>query len=317
MKRSLKYLSLLVAAILVVTGCNLKTDPEKQLKEAIEKTSKATSVNEKINAEVSMKEDGKDVSLNLEGDFDEYMESEEKGALHGNLKLSSQGMSYSVEGYADIDKNIFGAYLNVAGTWIKFENKIDEEEFNKVIEQYKDKFNTKDGDEFMKLVKEVKTEKTEEKGTTKLVVVFDKDKINSEIKDTFSKVKEEAMKEITDAEDKKDAEEEISEFEEIINKGILSDNISCNIYLKDGYISKFEFDMTNLINSIQKSFNLDKDKLKEFEAAELKAKITIELTKYDKVEKITIPDAAKNGKNFEDLMNDENTSSLLGSFLGM
>ena len=53
MKKSLKFLSLLLMVMLVLTGCK-KEDPKKQLENALEKLEKAESVSLKLDADLSI-----------------------------------------------------------------------------------------------------------------------------------------------------------------------------------------------------------------------------------------------------------------------
>ena len=122
MKRSLKYLSILFAFILVLTGCG-KKDSKKDLVDAIKKTSDLKSVKENIKVTASFKTEGQNVGVELTGDAETYKENEDSTLIHVKAKLGSMGMGYETELYADTNKEGISMYMNMLGQWMKLEQK--------------------------------------------------------------------------------------------------------------------------------------------------------------------------------------------------
>ena len=195
MKKYLKYFSLIFILLLVVTGCSNEA-PDKQLEDAINKTSEVKSLKESINQEISFKQDGETMTFSLGADIDAYQESNTSSTAYAKIKAAMTGISYQFDGYFDVNDNNFGMYINLANKWMKIEQELTEQEYKSSLEQYKeiiDKYNDYD---YTKIIKEVKEEETDKKGYTKLNVVFDKDKINEEFKNIYSGTIEEMKKQL-------------------------------------------------------------------------------------------------------------------------
>ena len=189
----------------------------------------------------------------------------------------------------------FGAYVNFNNTWVKFEQEFDKKTYQEVINDLKKEFT--DSEKFIKLVKSLKEEKTDKKGYTKLVVTFDKDKINEEIKKSADKTIEEYQNDTkTTSEEKNEA---IEKAKKISDNGLLSKDIKVNIYIKDGYIAIVDVDLSELISCVSKD-SLSEEEKKQIDDLNLEAKLTIELSNFNKIEKIEIPADAKNGKDILD-----------------
>lgn len=297
MRKYLKYLSFVFVFLLVLTGCDTDAKSEKKLKDAIDKTAKASSLNEKIKLSGSGNVEGQKQDYTIEGDFDTYKDSENSSTMRGKLKLASTGMEYSVESYLALSDTKFGAYVNFNNTWVKFEQEFDKKTYQEVINDLKKEFT--DSEKFIKLVKSLKEEKTDKKGYTKLVVTFDKDKINEEMKKSADKAIDEYKNDnTTSAEEKTEA---IERVKKISDNGLLSNNIKVNIYIKDGYISIVEVDLSELINCLSKD-SLSEEEKKQIDDLKLEAKLSIELSNFNKIEKIEIPADAKNGKDILDFI---------------
>ena len=126
-------------------------------------------------------------------------------------------------------------------------------------------------------------------------------KAKNKCKKGFEKALEEYSKnkeQIGDAEKVNEVDEALKEIEEnetykSIKDGMLSEDIKLDIYVKDGYISYFEYDLTSLIKNILNKVKLPDETKAEFDKLNLSAKVTVELSNFNGVKDITIPNDIK------------------------
>ncbi len=259
MKKSLKFLSLFIAILIVMTGCETSNtkDAKTQLEDAIKKTSEAKGMALKLDASMEAAAEGTTmtVKLGMNGDF--Y--NDDTPTSHFTTSVSLLGMSQESEMYTEVKDGYNYTYTKSGDKWTytKSEYKKEDaspEQIKKVLDN----------------AKSVKQEKSDKKGYTKLVVTVDKDKLN------------EAMK-----------NESISEL--VSNDTKIDTDITMNVYLKDGYVSIIEMDLGDVLKSaLANSENSNNN-------ANVKATITIEMSKFNKVDKISIPeDVTKNATEEKD-----------------
>lgn len=209
MKRSLKFLSLLLMVMLVLTGCK-KEDPKKQLENALEKLEKAESVSLKLDADLSVSAEGTTmaIGLGLNGDY-----SLKTKAGHFKANVSMFGMNEESEMYMEEKDGYTYSYEKDDEGWTYTKTAVTEDE----------KKETKAAD-VLKEFKSVKEVKSDKKGYTKLEVVISKDKLNDTMKEN-----EEMVSELVDG-------------EMAINK-----DVTLNVYLKDGEIRFITLDLADLL----------------------------------------------------------------------
>ena len=308
MKKSLKYFSILLALTLLLTGCKYGKDAKNDFTKALDKNNELKSLKEKVNITASFNSEGKKVDIELSGDLDAYKESADESSVHGKLKVGAMGTSYDTELYMNSNKEGYGLYLSLLGQWMKLEQKYSADEL-KQIEQYKEMFKGMKGIDYTKVLKSVKTTKSDKKGYTKLDVVIGKDKLNDEIKVNLDKIKDELLNNLkkynTDS-DYKEIEKEYNDSFKKLEKGIFSKDIKFNAYLKDGYVSIVKIDCAAIVNSLLdgiKDIDGADELVKDIKKLDLKLDITVEMSDFDKVEKITVPEAAKKGTDMSEYLN--------------
>lgn len=295
MKKSLKYLGVFFAFILVLTGCG-KKDPNKMLEDALEKTSKLESVHEKTSIEGSVKIEGVETSFSYatEGDF--IQKKDESIQAHMKFNFGVYGFGFQAEAYLDMSKEKLELYGQFMGKWYKLVTPIDKELFEQYEKQVKEQSTEYSAKDILKYTKSVKELKSDKDGYKKLEVVVDKDKINEEFKEEINKAIEESKKVLENAQTVK--EEDIKVIEEndtykSVQDGILSEDITLNVYLKDGYIAYMEYDVISLIDNVINKINIPEDVLEEYKKYDLKLKYVIEYSDFNKVKDIVVPEDAK------------------------
>lgn len=309
MKRFLKYFSILLAFTFMLTGCGkVGKDAKKELVDAIKKTSEAKSVKEKVNATANFDVEGNKINVDLSGDLESYKENDEAFTVHGKFKAGAMGMSYDAELYFDSNKDGLAMYMNFLGQWMKSEKKYTSDEL-KQVEQYKNILKEMKNLDYSKVIKSAKTAKEDKKGYKKLDVVLDKDKINEEFKSVINKEKEEILNQVkaktTNPNEVAKIEKEMNEAFKLIESGIVSEDIKLTMYLKNKYVAIVEIDGASLIKSVIGGFksilgsDAEVNKSIDSLTKDLKFDISVELSDFDKVEKINIPTEAKNGKNMD------------------
>lgn len=253
MKKGLKFLSLFVALLIIMTGCdNTKKDAKSELEDAIKKTSEVKGVALKLDASMEASAEGTTmtISLGMNGDF--Y--NADTPTSHFKTNVSLLGMSQEVEMYTEVKDGYNYTYTKSGDKWTYTKSEYKKEEAS--TEKIK---------EVLDNAKSVKEEKTDKKGYTKLVVTVDKDKIN------------EAMK-----------NENVSEL--VSDDAKVNTDITMNVYLKDGYVSIIEMDLGNVL----KDAIADNENSNSTDS-NVKAKITVEMNNFNKVDKISVPeDVTKN-----------------------
>lgn len=300
MKKGLKYLGVIFTFILVLTGCS-KKDPNEMLENALEKTSKLESIHEKVGVEGSVKIEGAETKFSFSVDGD-TIQKDDTFKSHMIYNIGLYGFNFQGEAYADLNKTNVELYGQFMGNWYKVASNVDSklyDEYKKELEEEMKDYSSKDILKYAKSVTEVKTDKD---GYTKLEVVVDKEKINNEFKEELKKTIEESKKQLEDAET--EVQEELKEIEEdetfkSLEDGILSEDITLVVYLKDGYIAYFEYDLQSIINNIINKVNLPEDVLAEYKKYDLNLKYTVEYSDFNKVKDIVVPDDVKS--NAEDM----------------
>lgn len=279
MKKSIKYFVLVLIVLLVfTTGCG-KKDPNKQLKDAIEKTENAKSVKVKFGLNYGFEMQGISMNMSFTGDEDIYKENEENMSAHGTYKFGMFGMNQSTENYVTLKDGYLYTYVkdeDEGWTYSKTEYKAEND--------YKDKV-TKMLDDATK----VKSEKSDKKGYTKLLVTLN-------IEDVLESINEIIPKDSLD------------EVSEQINNISMKD-IIFTVYLKDGYIAIIEMDLTDLLK------NISKDLTDELGQLNLNGLLTISMYDYNKVSEVKVPDEViNNAKESEKNDFDVNSFTNFGNF---
>lgn len=140
------------------------------------------------------------------------------------------------------------------------------DEWSYTKEKYTDVTINKQVADMLQEFTSVKEEKTDKKGYTKLKVVLNKDKVNKMLNSSLM----EAM------------------MQNKIDSLKISKDLEVTVYLKDGYISIMEFDLGDIFK------DLAGEELKD---TDVDFKLSIELSDFNQVDKITIPeDVKKNAK---------------------
>lgn len=260
MKKSIKYFGLMLLVLLIfTTGCD-KKDPEKMLKAAIKKTENLKSVKVKFNLNENVKMQGISMDMSFTGDEDVYMDNKDNMVAHGSYGMTMFGMNNSIENYIELKDGYIYTYNKDADSgwkYIKTEYKQENDYKDKMIEFFDD-------------AKTVKSQKSDKKGYTKLLVTLASDKIN-----TF--YKELAPKELIEQLDK-----------------LISKDINFNVYLKDGYISIVEFDLSDMFEDVKSLFG---EITEEYKDIDFTIKLTIEFSDFNNVSEFKIPDEViKNAK---------------------
>ena len=291
MKKGLKYLSLMFALLLVLTGCNFKSSKSEKaakddLTNGLEKTEKANNFSEKVTVDLSMEQEGKKIAANATIDGKVYTEGE-KTLLSADITAGASGMSITGKLYADIAKDSAKLYVNYMGQWIKFDTASLGTEFKDLMGQADTaQVSAKEILDYAKETKEVKSDKD---GQKKYNVVLDADKLNKKIAEGYDKALAEAKKS-GNAEEIADAEEELKD----IKNGVFGKDISVVLYTKDGYVSGFEVDIATIIDSISSKIT-DADAVAEIKKMNITGKIKVELSDFGTVSKIEIPAEALAG----------------------
>lgn len=242
MKKTIKYLSLLVITLLVVTGCGSKKDPKNVLEDALNNMRDVKSASIAAKFTVGMKSE--EMTLNM--DFDVDGKYDENKNFYMKIKTSLFGFTENQEMYIIEKDGLTYTYTGNDDGWTYTTEEasqlvpLPDEEWDESI------------DELLGMIKEVKEEKTDRDGYTKLTVTLDKDKLI------------EAMKE---------------EDEEIQDDIKLEGDLTFNLYVKDGYIAIIEMDISDIVNQATDD---------EVEM-NMTLKLTLELSDYNKIDAIVLP----------------------------
>lgn len=283
MKKYFKYFCLVfILLLLFITGCG-KKDPEKQLKNAIEKTENANSVKMKFGLNYGIEMQGISMNMSFTGDQDIYKENEESISAHGTYKIGTFGMNQSSESYVTLKDGYLYTYVkDEDGQWTysKIEYKNNNDYKDKVIK-------------VLDSATKVKSEKSEKKGYEQLSVTIN---IVDALKQFDNIIPKDSLDEINKQLDNNSMKE-----------------ITFTVYLKDGYISVIEMSLENILK------NMLKDISDEYDDINFNGLLTISMDDYNKVSKIEIPDDVINNAkevekdfNFDvnDFMNSNNMDEL-------
>ncbi len=250
MKKRLKYLSIVILLLVMVTGCGIK-DPKTQLSDAIEKVNSAKSFNIKMDGNLSLAAQGAEVkgSVNISGDVN--IENDEPSAHYtGNISIPLLGGDQQLEGYVKTKDGKVYTYSKTDGDWTVEEEEYKKEDFS--IDQIK---------ETLDKAKSIEKVDSDKKGYTKLVVTVSNSDINN------------AMNSVSDGE---------------LSSAQLTDDFKFNVYLKKGYLSIIEIDLTDMLSKLMSTETSNSSD------TSASAKITIELSNFNKVDKITVPSDVEN-----------------------
>ncbi len=283
MKKNFKYFSLVfILLLLFITGCG-KKDPEKQLKDAIEKTENANSVKMKFGLNYGIEMQGISMNMSFTGDQDIYKENEESISAHGTYKIGTFGMNQSSESYVTLKDGYLYTYVkDEDGQWT----------YSKI--EYKNNNDYKD--EVIKVLDsatKVKSEKSDKKGYEKLSVTLNIDGVLKQLDGVVPK-------------------DSIDEINKQLDKTSIKD-FKLTIYLKDGYISIVDMNLDHILK------NMLKDISDEYDDINFNGLLTIVMYDYNKVSKIEIPDDVINNAkeaekdfnfNVNDFMNSNNMDEL-------
>jgi len=286
MKKVVKYLSLMFAFLLVLTGCNFSkknSNSKDDLADNLEKTGKATNFSEKVTVDFSMEQEGKKIAANATVDGKFYTEGDKK-LMSADIAVGASGMTVSGKLYADIDKTSAKLYINYMGQWMKLDAASLGIDFSQISTETTDE--NLSAKEILDYAKETKEVTSDRDGQKKYDVTLDKEKLNKKAAEEAEKAVAEAKKN-GQSDTVAEAEEELAE----IKKGVLAKDITFALYTKDGYVTGFEMDLATIIDSI----GMNEEELAEIKKMNLTGKIKVELSDFGKVSKIEIPAEALNG----------------------
>ena len=250
MKKSFKYLSLLIAIIFIITGCSSK-DPKTQLEDASKKTADANSFSYEMNLNAEITAESQSTSIGLKSSGDYYLK-DKKPTAHMNTNISLLGMSQEAEQYVTVKDNTLYTYTKSDDEWTYTKSEFKE-----------DSFDTSKITDYVKDAKEVKSVKSDKKGYTKLEVVVSADKLNEALNSTGA--------------DELLSEENISAK---VNK-----DLTLNVYLKGGYISIIEVDLSDVLKDALSSL---------LSSGDAKVTFSIELKDHNKVKEVKVPSDVEN-----------------------
>lgn len=233
--KKLKYILPLII-LLVLTGCG---SPKQQLEGAIikMKNMKSTSIDVKADMEVPVLGQKLKVSLNVNGDM-VNLNSKNNIKTHLNTNMNLL-VNINTESYSYIKDDYVYTYTKNNNKWTYTKSKI-EDSTNKI------NFSKEDIVNMLETFKSVEASESDKDGYTKLLVTLNKDSIN----ELYNKYASDTS-----------------------NKINIEKDVVATIYLKDGYISIIDMDLTDMIKS-------DSD---------ISAHITISLTNINKVKDFDIP----------------------------
>lgn len=256
MKKAVKYFSLLLAVMLVLTGCG-KKDAKTTLDDAVKKMEDLESFNMKVTMDMSMEAEGTTIAMNL-GLNGGMNVKEEKG--HMTMDISLFGMTQKAEMYTETKDGYTYTYTNSDDGWTyEKEAKKDDESSKAEIEKFEKML------EDSKTVKKVKSDKD---GYTKLEVTIDKDAMNK------------AAKENSDLLGATGADTKNMEFKQ---------DVKFTVYIKDGYVAIIEMDLSDILKESMK----EADSEEEYNVS---AKFSIELSDFNKVKVSIPEEVTKNAK---------------------
>lgn len=215
MKRNLKYLSVLVALLLVVTGCSLNKDPKTKVLDAIEKVENAKSFNFELKGDLSLAAQGVEVtgkaSITGEVLFEDYGPS-----IHyrGNVSIPLLGDDQDVESYVIATQN---------GKLYTYEK--EQYGWTREITDYENKkFSLKELKDAVEKAKSIEKAESERSGYTKYVVTISSDDVNGTLTSNGA--------------------------DAVLGDTKLTDDIKVNVYLKGGYVGYVEVDLSDTLSKL-------------------------------------------------------------------
>ena len=288
MKKVFKYFSLMLAFLLVLTGCNFsKKDSKEEITNGFDKTNKATNYGEKVTVDFSVEQGGQKIAANAVIDGKVYTEGDNT-LMSADITAGAYGMAVTGKLYVDANKDAVKVYVNYMNQWFKFDTTSLGIDLKEVMGEVSNKEFT--GKDLMDLSKEVKEQKSDKKGEKKFKVVLDKEKLNKKVVEAYEKAMEEAKKSANSSDAISEAEEELA----AIKKGIFGSDFELVMYTKDGYVTGTEIDIASLINNIVNQLDVAEVK-EELAKMNISGTIKVELSDFGKVSKIEIPAEALNG----------------------
>lgn len=249
--KKLKYLIIMFLVVLI-SGCG-NNDAKETLKEALQNMRNIENAALKIDADLGFDMEGTTLSMNVDMD----MQMDKNKNVYANINVSFFGQSQQQEMYMINKDDKTYIYESDGEIWTYsfvdyIESTIDltDEEYEEMLEKLLD------------AMTEVKEEKTDKEGYTKLVVSVNYKKIN-QLLATYNTE--------SDTELKFDSDFELT------------------LYLKDGYIYIVEMDMSNIINDMAKLYGEDDEFTSSLSQLDITLKISFEFYDINKINDIELP----------------------------
>lgn len=272
MMKDIKYFGLILVLFLVlITGCG-KKDPDKQLKDAIEKTENAKSATVKFGLNYGIDMQGISFGVSFTGEEDVYKKNEDNVSAHGTYSMKTFGINQSTENYiVQKDGYLYTYFKDENGQWTysKTEYKKDNED-----NDYKGKVI-----KVLDSATKVKSEKSDKKGYKKLSVTLNIDDVLKCFNEIIPK-------------------DSLDEMSEQLDNISMKD-VTFTVYIKDGYISVIEIDLEDILKKFTKDLG------NEFGQIEPHGVFTISIYDYNNVSEIKVPDEIINNAKEEKMEFDE------------
>ncbi len=255
MKKGLKYLSILFALILVITGCGKKDKKEESksasnddFAAAVEKTSNVKGFKMNAKADIKVSAQGQEMPMSLSMNGDVYSDLEKPSAhINGTIDLGALGGKQDVELYTNVKDGKIYTYSKTENQWT-----VDTQDYNK---EQTNKVNKEEILNKIKDAKEIEKVDSDKDGYTKYQIKVTADKINEALKTAGSAAG-------TDMK--------------------VDSDFKLDVYVKDGYVSIISIDLGDLFKEMLKSSGTNMD---------VTAKMTIEFSDFDKVSEIVVPES--------------------------
>ena len=263
MKKGLKYFSLFLALILVLTGCGKKSSETKENKEngnvsiedAFEKTFDAKGFS--VNGTVSMKMAVQGMNAEIKADIKGDVYKGENLSSHLITTATAIGMNTKAETYTVVKDGEQYTY-----------QKTDNEGWEYAKSKVTDSFKKEDFVNALKEAKENKKVDSDKEGYTKYEVTFDTSKLTGKLN----------LGDLT---------------------SIPAMDLTANIYVKDGYVSIISIDLSELYKKMMSDSTTTGSIAG---SADITASIYMELSNFGNVNEITVPqDVVSSAKESNDI----------------
>lgn len=143
-KRIPVFVSIILAAVLLMSGCGKKATPESLMTDINKNLEKVKSVSADVKAEIKVQEAGESFSMQMDMEFDT---TDEPAAAYmkGSVSLKQGGSSYGMdmEGYTVEEGDSYVSYNCTENQWVRTviedeEEALDENVFEDLVKQHKD-----------------------------------------------------------------------------------------------------------------------------------------------------------------------------------